>query len=137
MKFISILSIAIMLFMGSMNAMAQSKVIYTGELGKKVNGYQGNTPVKITIENGKITNIEMGDNQESPRYLKKATNKIFPQYIGKTVDEALKVKADGATGATYSSNAIIKNIQLGLQEAKKNATAPKTAKKKATKKKKK
>ena len=37
---------------------------------------------------------------------------------GKSVDEALKLDADVATGATYSSEALIKNIKMGLQQAK-------------------
>ena len=44
------------------NAMAKGKsgspqVIYTGEIAKKVVGYNGPTPVNITISNGRITSI--------------------------------------------------------------------------------
>lgn len=94
---------------------AQNKVIYTGEIAKKVIGYNGTTPLNITIKDGKIANIEVLDNEESPNYLKKATSKIFPQYIGKTIKEALNLKADVASGATYTSNALIENIKLGLK----------------------
>ena len=38
---------------------------------------------------------------------------------GKTVEEASKVKLDAVTGATYSSKAIIENIQRGLDSLKK------------------
>ena len=57
-------------------------------------------------------------NQESPGYLKRAKDKVLPQYIGKTVAEAKALKADIATGATYTSEALIKNIQMGLDQAK-------------------
>ena len=97
----------------------------------KVIGYNGPIPLNITVKNGIIENIEVLDNQETPSYLKRATAKVLPQYIGKTVSEAKKLKADVATGATYSSEAIIKNIQTGLQQVK---TTP--SKKKATTKKK-
>ncbi len=100
-------------------AKAQTEqVIYTGEIAKKVIGYNGTTPLNITISGGKITKIEALPNQEGPQYLKKATAKVFPQFEGLTVDQALKVKADCATGATYTSEALIKNIQMGLQQAK-------------------
>ena len=113
-----------------------TQVIYTGDIASKVIGYNGTTPLNITIKNGVIENIEVLDNQESPGYLKRATAKVLPQYIGKTVVEAKKLDADIATGATYTSNALIKNIQMGLDQAKSTSTSKKkaTTKKKATKK---
>ncbi len=114
---------------------ATTQVIYTGDIAKKVIGYNGPIPLNITIKNGVIENIEVLDNQESPGYLKRATAKVLPQYIGKTVAEAKKLKADVATGATYSSDAIIKNIQMGLEQAKSTSSKKKsTAQKKAAKK---
>ena len=111
-----------------------SQVIYTGEIAKKVIGYNGPVPLNITISNGVIENIEVLDNQESPGYLKRATAKVLPQYIGKTVAEAKKLDADIATGATYTSKAIIQNIQMGLDQAKSSSTTKKATKKKSSKK---
>ncbi len=108
-----------------------TQVIYTGDIAKKVIGYNGPVPLNITVKGGVIENIEVLDNQESPSYLKRATAKVLPQYIGKTVAEAKTLKADIATGATYSSQALIKNIQMGLEQVKST-----TAKKKAPAKKK-
>ena len=110
-----------------------TQVIYTGDIAKKVIGYNGPVPLNITIKNGVIENIEVLDNQESPGYLKRATAKVLPQYIGKTVAEAKKRNADIATGATYTSKAIIQNIQMGLDQAKTKSSS--TSKKKASKKK--
>ena len=112
-----------------------TQVIYTGDIAKKVIGYNGTTPLNIKIKNGVIEDIEVLQNQESPGYLKRATQKVLPQYIGKTVAEAKKLKPDIATGATYTSEALIKNIQMGLDQAKstssnkKAATTKKAAKK--------
>ena len=111
-----------------------SQVIYTGDIANKVIGYNGPVPLNITVKNGVIQNIEVLDNQESPSYLKRAKDKVLPQYIGKTVDEAKKLNADVATGATYTSEAIIKNIQMGLKDVK--STSAKKATKKTSKKKK-
>lgn len=101
------------------NAKSSSpQVIMTGEIAKKVIGYQGPTPVSISIKDGRITSITALDNKETPAYFNKAKQKVFGQFIGKTVEEALKLDADVATGATYSSEALIKNIKMGLQQAK-------------------
>ena len=117
---------------------ATTKVIYTGDIASKVIGYNGTTPLNITVKNGVIENIEVLPNQESPNYLKRAKDKVLPQYIGKTVAEAKKLKPDIATGATYTSEALIKNIQMGLDNAKsapaKKAATKKGATKKGTKK---
>lgn len=119
--FIAVAFVAALVF--APNAMAKGKnsapkVIYTGDIAKKVVGYNGTTPVNITITNGRITNITALDNKETPSYFNRAKDKVFKQFIGKTVDEAINMKADVATGATYSSEALIKNIQMGLQQAK-------------------
>ncbi len=118
---------------------ATTQVIFTGDIANKVIGYNGTTPLNITVKNGVIENIEVLPNQESPNYLKRAKDKVLPQYIGKTVAEAKKLKPDIATGATYTSEALIKNIQMGLDQAKsssakKAATSKKAATKKGTKK---
>ena len=104
-----------------------TQVIFTGDIANKVIGYNGTTPLNITIKNGVIENIEVLPNQESPGYLKRAKDKVLPQYIGKSVAEAKKLDADIATGATYTSKAIIKNIQMGLDQAKSTSDKKKTA----------
>ena len=111
-----------------------SQVIYTGDIANKVIGYNGTTPLNITVKNGVIENIEVLPNQESPNYLKRAKDKVLPQYIGKTVAEAKKLKPDIATGATYTSEALIKNIQMGLDQAKSSTAKKKAGTKAATKK---
>ena len=110
-----------------------SQVIYTGDIANKVIGYNGTTPLNITVKNGVIEDIEVLPNQESPGYLKRAKDKVLPQYIGKTVNEAKNLKPDIATGATYTSEALIKNIQMGLEQSKSTSTK-KTTTKKSTKK---
>ena len=112
---------------------ATTQVIYTGDIASKVIGYNGTTPLNITVKNGVIENIEVLPNQESPGYLKRAKDKVLPQYIGKTVAEAKKLDADIATGATYTSKALIQNIQMGLDKAKSTSSKKATSKKAAKK----
>ena len=118
----------------SKKSASTTQVIYTGDIANKVIGYNGTTPLNITVKNGVIENIEVLENQESPAYLKRAKDKVLPQYIGKTVAEAKKLKPDIATGATYTSEALIKNIQMGLDQAKSSTAKKKAGTKAATKK---
>ncbi len=115
---------------------ATTQVVYTGDIAKKVIGYNGTTPLNITIKKGKIEKIEALPNQEGPAYMQRATKKVFAQYEGLTVAEALKLKPDVATGATYTSEALIKNIQMGLQQAGGKVKADKKSNKKVAKKRK-
>ncbi len=89
--------------------------INTTEIGKAVEGYNGATPLLITIQNGKVTAIEVLENDETPRYLQRAEDGIFPTLIGRSVEELLDGQIDGVSGATYSSDALIANLKLGLQ----------------------
>jgi len=41
--------------------------------------------------------------------------KILDSWNGMTVNKAIKAKVDGVTGATYSSDALIENVQKGLK----------------------
>ena len=106
------------------------QVIFTGEIAKKVIGYQGTTPLNITVKNGKIEKIEALPNREDPQYMKRAASKVFSQYEGLTVQEATKLNPTVATGATYTSEALIKNIQMGLEQVKAEPAAKKASKKK-------
>ena len=117
---------------------ATSQVIYTGDIANKVIGYNGTTPLNITVKNGVIENIEVLPNQESPGYLKRAKDKVLPQYIGKTVAEAKKLGYSSTiyldAKATYTSKALIQNIQMGLEQTKSSTSKKATNKKKGAKK---
>ena len=142
-KLMTLLAVAAIAMTAAMHMQAKKKtaikagtqVVYTGEIAKKVIGYNGTTPLNITITNGRIAKIEALPNQEGPSYMQRATKKVFAQYEGLTVAEALKLKPDVATGATYTSEALIKNIQMGLKQAGSSKSTKKAAKK-ATKKRK-
>lgn len=73
---IKYIGVAILLATATM-AFAKGGVIYTGELAKHVKGYSGPTPLKITVEKGKITKIEAEASKESPRYYRMAQKKVF------------------------------------------------------------
>jgi electron transport complex protein RnfG len=95
-------------------------VVNTTELGKDVVGYVATTPLKIYIKKNKVVKIEALKNQETPKYFVKVKKQLLDQWNDKKVSEAAKMKVDGVTGATFSSDAVIKNVQLGLEYYQKN-----------------
>ncbi len=95
-------------------------VVNTTELGKDVIGYVATTPLKIYIQKNKVVKVEALKNQETPKYFIKVKKQLLDKWNGKKVSEAAKMKVDGVTGATFSSDAVIKNVQLGLEYYQKN-----------------
>jgi len=90
-------------------------VINTTTLGKDVQGFLGTTPLKIYIQKNKVVKIEALKNQETPKYFVKVKKNLLDKWNGKKVKEAKNMQVDAVTGATYSSNAIIENVKLGLE----------------------
>ena len=89
-------------------------VINTTTLGKDVEGYAGPTPVKVYIKNNKVEKIEFLKTQETPKYYLKVKKALAEKWNGLKVKDASKQQVDVVTGATFSSEAVIKNVQLGL-----------------------
>lgn len=102
-----------------------SMVVNTSALGADITGYAGKVPLKITIANGVVTHIEALPNDETPDFFNHAAS-LFNQWKSKTVDEAVSMKVDAVSGATFSSRAIIGNMQRGLAYAKQTQAAPET-----------
>lgn len=90
-------------------------VIATQELGKEIMGFGGNTPLEITINNGKVESVMPLPNAETPEFFNKVKESgLFSRWTGLTVEEALNTKVDAVSGATLSSNAVIRNVKAGL-----------------------
>ena len=89
-------------------------VVNTTSLSKNVTGYIGTTPLKIYIKRNKVVKIVALRNQETPKYFAMVKKQLLDKWNGLTLKQASKQKVDAVTGATYSSNAVIKNVQLGL-----------------------
>ena len=95
-------------------------VVNTTTLGKNVTGYVNNTPVKIYIKKDKIVKVEALKNEETPKYMARVKKGLLGKWDGLKVKEAQQLKVDGVTGATFTSDAIIQNVQLGLDYYKKH-----------------
>ena len=94
-------------------------VINTTYLAKDVKGFGGAVPLEIYFKKGKVQQVKALHNSETPEFFQDASE-LLNRWNGKTTEQALAMKVDGVTGATYSSNAIIGNMKAGLQYAAKN-----------------
>lgn len=92
-------------------------VVNTKPLAKDVQGYGGPVPLKIHIKDGRVAAVEAEPNAESPDFFNRAKT-LLNHWQGKSVDEALAEEVDAVSGATFSSRAIIANMQRGLAYAK-------------------
>jgi electron transport complex protein RnfG len=95
-------------------------VVNTTKLGKDVEGYNSTTPLKIYIKKNKVEKVEFLESQETPKYYAKVKKAFQNAWNGLKVKDAQKKQVDAVTGATFSSEAVIKNVQLGLDYYQKN-----------------
>lgn len=94
-------------------------VINTTYLAKDVKGFGGAVPLEIYIKKGRIVKVEALPNSETPDFFHEASA-LLTRWDGKTTEQALAMKVDGVTGATFSSKGIIGNMKVGLQYAANN-----------------
>lgn len=100
---------------------AGETLINTASLAKNIRGYAGPTPLLITLQKGKIKNVSLLPNVETPRYVKRVLSSgLMQKWDGMKVSEAEKAKVDAVTGATYTSKAVIANVHAAMTHARKN-----------------
>ncbi len=92
-------------------------VINTTALGADITGYAGKVPLEISLKDGKVIQVKALENAETPEFFSEASA-LLSKWNGKTVDDALALHVDGVSGATFSSKAIVGNVQRGLTYAK-------------------
>lgn len=95
---------------------ADAVTINTTTLSRDVIGFNGTTPVEITLSKGKITGIRVLQNNETPSFLNRAQT-VLNAFTGKTAKEGANLAPDAVSGATYSSKSLITNVQRGLKYA--------------------
>jgi uncharacterized protein with FMN-binding domain len=92
-------------------------VLNSTEYSKDIRGFRGPVPVVVVTDKAqKIRKIAALGNHETPAYFKRAAS-LMSKWNGKSIQKAKDAKVDGVTGATFSSNAIIKNVQLISKKA--------------------
>ena len=116
-------ALCLMSFVAGDNIMTKENGVYvidTTELGKDIEGYQAPTPLTVYIKHDKVEKIEFLKSQETPKYYVKVKKALLEKWNGLKVKDAKTQQVDVVTGATYSSEAVIKNVQLGLDYYQKN-----------------
>lgn len=83
-------------------------------LATGVSGYAGPVPVYVYVDTADVVqNIAIADNAETPDFLRRASV-VLESWKGKTLTQAADTKVDAVSGATYSSNALIRNVEAAL-----------------------
>lgn len=102
-------------------------VVSTAPYARHIKGFAGTTPLYLYINTqGHISQIAAAENAETPYFFKRAFEGTTPQWTGKSVTDASHANVDAISGATYSSKAIIANVQntLAARSRAESATAP-------------
>ncbi|WP_424141895.1 FMN-binding protein [Stomatobaculum longum] len=82
-----------------------------GEYEGKGVGYNGNIKVKVTVAGGKITAIEILKTDDDEEYFYDAKKKVIQEILDRQTAEV-----DAASGATSSSDGIMKAVRNALQQ---------------------
>ena len=91
--------------------------LFSGDFDAEFQGYAGKTPVLIYFDNKHIVSrVQLLKNDESPEYITYITEKgLLNTWSNMPIDTLLVNKpVDAISGATYSSNAIIKTVNKTL-----------------------
>ena len=78
-------------------------------------GNSGDIKLSIEIKSGKIADIKILEQKETPEIMEGAKNVLIPSIIKKQGTEGV----DAVSGATKSSNAILEAVNEALGKAKK------------------
>jgi electron transport complex protein RnfG len=124
-KYFVLLVIAVALMSAGKQDSAISKedgvyVVNTTTLTQDVEGYNGPVPIKLYIKKNKIEKVEILKNQETPKYMAQVKKAMLNAWDGLTVKDAKSKQVDAVTGATFTSKALIENVQRGLDYYQKN-----------------
>ncbi len=79
-------------------------------------GIGGKVPVTVTIEDGVIASVEIGDNSETQGIGSNAIDQLPDEFVGMSTVEEVE-ELDGVSGATITSNAIKNAVIDCLEQA--------------------
>lgn len=76
-------------------------------------GFAGTTPLVVTIKDNVIQKVVALPNNETPSYFDQVGKRMLKNFSGKNISEIDTV--DGITEATFSSKAVMKNVQAACE----------------------
>ena len=89
-----------------------AKAYKDGTFTGSASGYHGTVKVSVTIKNNKIKSIKILENHDDAAYFNRAKGILLPLMIKKQ-----STNVDSVSGATFSSNGIIKAVRNALKKA--------------------
>jgi len=103
--------------MGKKNvAPSPSESVYTQPFCSEIIGYNDVVPLKINMEHGIISGVEILENSETPKYMSRVVeSRLVEKFSGMTSSEAANSQIDAVSGATFTSNAIIKSVRATMK----------------------
>jgi len=113
LKKLLVLSLAIVLAMGLMACGSREKIYKKGIYEGNAEGHIGPIKVQIVTDQYEIKEIKILEQQETP-VIADAVYKRIPARVIKANSPEVEV----VSGATYTSNGLIKAIKNGLDKAK-------------------
>ena len=97
---------------GSVGTADESGTYKDGTFTGSASGYHGTVKVSVTIKNNKIKSIKILENHDDAAYFNRAKGILLPLMIKKQ-----STNVDSVSGATFSSNGIIKAVRNALKKA--------------------
>ena len=90
-------------------------VLSSAPFAPDIKGFAGPTPLYIYVDTeGRVVRSAAGENAETPDFFASAWDGTAPKWEGKDAETGAKLKVDAVSGATYSSLAIVRNMQQTL-----------------------
>lgn len=97
---------------GSVGSADESGTYKDGTFTGSAAGYHGTVKVSVTIKDNKIKSIKILENHDDAAYFNRAKGILLPLMIKKQ-----STNVDAVSGATFSSNGIIKAVRNALSKA--------------------
>lgn len=91
-------------------------------------GFHGTVKVAVTIKNNKIKSIKILEHHDDAAYFNRASGQLLPLIVKRQT-----TNVDTVSGATYSSNGIIKAVRNALSKAAVKSSSKKSEEKKKDK----
>lgn len=90
-------------------------IVNTTEIGKDIIGFKDAVPCVVTIKSdGSIQSVQICDNnQETPKFVERVKENLLPKMEGANAETIKNI--DGITGATFTSNAVLRNADVALK----------------------
>ncbi len=89
-----------------------SRTLNSTSIAKDVVGFGGRTPVKLSVKDDVILNVEVLPNSETPSFLEQVIKDgLIESWNGMHLTNAAVAVVDSVSGATYTSKAISENVK--------------------------